>query len=455
MPEVLNGEDPFGMSSSRSFASRIARILAVGAIALAATPQFSASAQTFEEPFDLPSALIYPEDAAEAGFEDYGLVMGWYATPDDMILTVVQDGGDPEQTRSDIEESGIGTSYQLSLHPISEPRDGELYGIAIESTVVQFTDADHASEYLETIMTAIPGDDYELVDEISELGDESMYISYQFEPGEQSPQAENTVDIGIRVGDVIGAVTLRGLGDGIEIDLDQAQDMAEVLAAKLENLVQGHGTGMENVPDLSLIMPDYYNDVLCVCRIQYIIYGGEAIDLAYRADEMEARQGLVEDYSVRAQFYALIKPATRNEKDRDPSLRVRVTRFDQRADAAVYIEEAPTWMSEFPEQPRPITVTDVIADFGEVDGYDSSIALGYETEGSETGAPLEGVVMLVQNGRYVFEVSLDGHEAPELDVLLDVVAQLEACMEEACVTSEDVPASVMDYFIAQAEIANT
>ncbi|CAN5628398.1 hypothetical protein BH09CHL1_BH09CHL1_12860 [soil metagenome] len=442
------------MSSSRSLASRIARILAVGAIALAATPQLSTSAQTFEEPFDLPSALIYPEDAAQAGFEDYGLVMGWYATPEDLILTVTQSGEDPEETRAAIEETGMGTMYQLSLHPISEPRDGELYGIAIESTVAQFTDADHASDGLETIMTAIPGDDYELVEELDELGDESMYVAYQNEAGELSPQVENTVDIGIRVGDVVGAVTLRGLGEGIEIDLEQAQEMAEVLAAKLENLVQGHGTGMENVPDLSLIMPDYFNEVLCVCRIQYMIYGGEAIDLAYRADEMEARQGLAEDYGVRAQLYALIKPATRNEEDRDPSLRVRVTRFDQRSEAAVYIEEASTWMSEFPEHPQPIAVTEVIADYGDVDGYDSSIALGYETEGSETGAPLEGAVMLVQNGRYVFEVSLDGHEAPELDVLLDVVAQLEACMDEACVTSTDVPESVMDYFIEQAEIAN-
>jgi hypothetical protein len=185
-----------------------------------------------------------------------------------------------------------------------------------------------------------------------------------------------------------------------------------------------------------------------------MIYGGEAIDLAYRADEMEARQGLAEDYDVRAQLFALVKPATQNDSDRDLSLRVRVTRFDQRSDAAVYIEEAATWMGEFPEQPQPITVTGVIADYGEVDGYDSSIALGYETEGSVTGAPLVGVVMLVQNGRYVFEVSLDGHVAPELDVLLDVVAQLEACMDEACVTSTDVPESVMDYFIEQAEIAN-
>lgn len=441
------------MSSSRSFASRIARILAVGAIALAATPQLSASAQTFEEPFDLPAALIYPQDAAEAGFEDYGLVMGWYATPDDMVLAAMDAGTEPEEARADIEESGIGTMYQLSLHPISEPRDGELYGIAIESTVVQFETAELASESLETIMTAIPGDDYEVVDEITELGDESLYVSYQMEAGELSPQVENTVDVGVRIGDVIGAVSLRGIGDGIEIDMSQAHEIAEILAAKLENLVQGHGTGMEHVPDLSLIMPDYYNDVLCVCRIQYMIYGGEAIDLAYRADEMEARQGLAEDYGVRAQLYALIKPATRNEEERDPSLRVRVTRFDQRSDAAVYIEEAATWMSEFPEHPQPLTVTEVVADYGEVDGYDSSIALGYETVGSETGVPLEGVVMLVQDGRYVFEISLDGHEAPELDVLLDVVAQLEACMDEACVTSTDVPESVMDYFIDQAELA--
>lgn len=440
------------MLSSRSFVGRVGRILLLGAFALSFTPSLDAIAQE-PEPLDYPAALIYPEDAAQAGFEDYGMVMGWYSTPEEMIFAVVSQGGDEEQTRDDIESSGIRASYQMSLHPISEPRDGELHGIAIESTVVQFDSAELASESLETLITAIPGEDYEVIDTLPELGDESLYVSYQMDAGEMSPQVENTVDLGIRVGDVVGSVMLRGLGEDIEIDLDQAEQIAQILEEKLLGLVEGDLVGAAKAPNLSQVMPDYFNDVLCVCRIQYMIYGGEAVDLAYRADEMEARQALAENYDIQAQFYTLLKPMTRNEPDNDPSVRIRVTRFNQASDAALYVEDAPVWMQDFPEQMKPFENVETAIEYGDLDGYDSAIVLSYETEGDRTGAPLEGTALYVQEGRYVFEVSLDGHEAPDVDVLLDVVHQLEGCLEEACVTTDDVPPSVMDYFIEQAEIA--
>lgn len=440
------------MRSPRTVAGRIGRILAVCAFALTVAPSLPVSAWE-PEPLDYPAALIYPEDAARAGFDDYGLVLGWYVTPEDMILSVVNQGVDEDEVRAEIEASGIRASYHASLHPITEPKDGELHGIAIESAVVQFDSEELASGALETLVTAIPGDDYDVVTELPELGDESFYISYQLEPGQLSPQAENTVEMGIRIGDVLGSVVLRGLGERIEIDLDQAEQMAEILEEKLGALVDGDPVGTAKAPNLSQIMPDYYNDVLCVCRIQYMIYGGEAIDLAYRADELEARQQLAEDYGIQSQFYLLMKPATRNDAENDPSLRIRVTRFNRANDAAAYVESAPDWMQDFPEQPRAFENVQAAIEYGDVDGYESAIALSYETEGDYTGAELEGTALYVQDGRYVYEVSLDGLAAPEIDALLDVVDQLEGCRENACVTTDEVPESVMDYFIEQAEIA--
>jgi hypothetical protein len=451
MPEVLNGEDRIEMRSPGSFVCRAARILATGAFALTLIPSLPAAAEALDAP-DYPAALIFPGDAAQAGFDDYGLVMGWYTTYDDMLLTMLNQGYEEDEAIENLDQTGIEVTYQASLHPISEPRDGQLHGIAIESTIYQFVDEEHAGDMLDDILTVYAEDDYDELDDMPELGDGSFSIAYDLEPNVSSIQEEHLVETAIRVGDVVGVVTLRGLGEGIEIDLDQAEQIAVVMEDKLFGLIDGDLVGSAEAPNLSQMMPDYFNFALCVCRLQYTIYGGEAIDMAYRADTQEALEGLVDDYGVQSQLFALIKPATESEPINEPSLRVKITQFARSSDAAAYVEDAPDWMQDFPESLQPFENVETAIDYGDVEAYESAVVLNYETTGGVTGAELEGMVMLVQDGRYVYEVSLDGYVGPELDALLDIVDQLEACSDGSCTREQHVTESLMDFFIAQFDV---
>jgi hypothetical protein len=451
MPEVLNGEDRTAMRSPRSFARRAARIFTAGAFALTLIPSLPAAAAQPDAP-DYPAALILPDDAAQAGFDDYGLVMGWFTTYDDMLLRLLNQGYDEDEAIESLEQTGIATTYQASLHPISEPRDGELHGIAIESAIYQFVDEDHAVDMLDDVLTVYAEDGYEELDDMPELGDGSYSIAYDLEPNVSSVQEEHLIETSIRVGDVVGVVSLRGLGEGIEIDADQAEQIAEVLEDKLIGLIDGDLVGSAKAPNLSQMMPDYFNFALCVCRLQYTVYGGEAIDMAYRGDTQEALDGLVDDYGVQSQLFALIKPATDYDPADDPSLRVKITRFSKSSDAEAYVEDAPVWMQDFPESLQPFENVETAVDYGDVDGYESAVVLDYETTGSLTGEELEGMAILVQDGRYVYEVSLDGYVAPELDALLDIVAQLEVCSDGSCVNEQQVTESLMNFFAGQFDV---
>ena len=436
------------MRSPGSFTRRALCMLAVCVIALTAVPAFPSAARVPEAP-DYPAGLIFPDDAAQAGFDDYGLVMGWFLTYDDILLQMLNEGVDEDDAIEQLDETGVEITYQASLHPISEPRDGQLHGIAIESTILQFVDEEHAEDNLDDIVTTYASDGYEELEDMPQFGDGSMSIAYDLDAGVASVQEEHLIETAIRVGDVVGIVSLRGLGEGIEIDPDQAEQIAGVLEGKLIALMNGDLVGSAKAPNLSQMMPDYFNFALCVCRLQYTIYGGETVDMAYRADTQGALDGLVDDYNVQSQLFALIKPETEFDPANEPSLRVKITRFAKSSDAASYVEEAPDWMQDFPESLQPFSNVETAIDYGDVDGYERAVVLSYETTGGLTGADLEGLVMLVQDGRYVYEVSLDGYVAPDLDALLDIVDQLEACSDGSCTREQQVTESLMNFFVEQ------
>ena len=134
------------MPSLHAFKRKALSIAAVGAIAVMLIPT-GVPAQSVSEPLDLPIALLQPADVASSGFDDYGLVMGWTASTEDLAYDMVnRQGYDEADAQRGVEESGIGTIFFQSLHPIATPADGPLTGIAIETSITAFTDTEHAED---------------------------------------------------------------------------------------------------------------------------------------------------------------------------------------------------------------------------------------------------------------------------------------------------------------------
>lgn len=437
----LNGETN-AMPVIHTLAQRFARLAAVGAIATMLIPM-GASAQPVADPLDLPITLLQPGDVAPAGFDDYGLVMGWTANNEDLAWDMVnRQGYDEAEARQEIEDSGMGTIYFQSLHPIAEPSDGELVGIAIETSITAFSDADHAEAGLDFMRLAEKED---MVADPPTIGDYAEMSESDYAAGEMSELPLNAVDVVMRFDHVVARFSL--LGYDSDADQADAVALARIFGNKIEAMMDGDKVGSAYAPELSLMVPTYFNEVACVCRMQYTVVGGEVLPLSYLHGAQVDLEARAEDYGMSSQFYQLVRLAGDGASGgADPSMYVRVSKFATASDAARYVADSPEWVDGgFLNTETPYTNVAEASAADQIDGGDSAVTLSYENV-SFNGDDMHGLIALVQDGRYVYEISIDGYTAPSGSVLQTMVDQLLGCAGGSCTGITDIPDELMAYF---------
>lgn len=430
------------MIAMETFKHKALRIAAVGAIATMLIP-IGASAQPAAQPLDLPITLLQPGDVAPVGFEDYGLVMGWTANNEDLIWDMVnRQGYEEADARQGVEDSGMGTIYFQSLHPIAEPSDGNLVGIAIESSITAFSDTEHAEEGID-FMRIVEEED--LLADPPSIGDYAEISETDYAAGEMSELPLNAVDVVMRFDNVVARFSLLGY----ETDVEQADavELAQIFGDKIEAMMNGEKVGAAYAPELSLMVPTYFEVEACVCRTQYTVVGGEALPLSYLHEaqtDLEERAG---EYGMTAQFYQLVRLVGDSlDGGADPSMYLRVSKFATADDAARYVADSPEWVDgAYLNTETPYTNVAGAGAADQIDGGDSAVTLSYDNV-SANGDDMHGLIALVQDGRYVYEISIDGYTAPDGSVLQTMVDQLLGCADGSCTGITEIPSELMDYF---------
>ncbi len=125
---------------------------------------------------------------------------------------------------------------------------------------------------------------------------------------------------------------------------------------------------------------------------------------------------------------------------------VRVSKFAQADDAARYVAEAPEWVDGgYLNTETPYTNVEELDAADQIAAGDSSMTLSYENV-SFNGDDLQGLIAVVQDGRYVYEISIDGFTAPDTGLLQAMADQLLGCADGSCTEVTEVPAELMTYF---------
>src|SRR5215203_5697497 len=392
---------------------RVLRLAAIGAFALTMIPLYVASAEE-TLPLDLPIALLQPADVASAGYDDYGLVMGWTASTEDLAYDMVnRQGYDEADAQRGVEESGIGTIFFQSLHPIATPADGPLTGIAIETSITAFTDTEHAEDGIDYMRLA---EEEAMVADPPSFGDYTEMSETDYPVGEVSELPLHEIDVVMRFDNIVARFSL--LGYDTEVEQADGAALAEVFGDKVDALINGETIGAVYAPELSLMVPTYFDEGACVCRMQYTVVGGEAVALSYLHDAQRDLQARADEYGMTSQFYQLVRFAgDGGNGGTDPSMYVRVSKFAQADDAARYVAEAPEWVDGgYLNTETPYTNVEELDAADQIAAGDSSMTLTYDNV-SFNGDDLHGLIAVVQDGRYVYEISLDGFTAPDTDLL--------------------------------------
>ncbi len=226
------------MPSLHVFKRKALSIAAVGAIAAILIPT-GVPAQSVSESLDLPIALLQPADVTSAGFEDYGLVMGWTASTEDLAYDMVnRQGYDEADAQRGVEESGIGTIFFQSLHPIATPADGPLVGVAIETSITAFTDTEHAEDGIDYMRLA---EEEAMVADPPSFGDYTEMSETDYPAGEVSELPLHEIDVVMRFDNIVARFSL--LGYDTEVEQADAVALAEVYGDKVDALINGEKIG--------------------------------------------------------------------------------------------------------------------------------------------------------------------------------------------------------------------
>jgi hypothetical protein len=421
---------------------RLLWLAAIGAFTLAMVPLHGASAQA-SLPLDLPITLLQPADVAGAGFDDYGLVMGWIATNEDLTYDMVNRQGYEEvDARQGVEASGMGTIFFQSLHPIATPADGPLVGVAIETSITAFSDTAHAEDGIDFMRLAEPED---MVADPPEIGDYTEMSETEYPAGQVSELPLHEIDVVMRFDNIVARFSL--LGYDSDVEQVDAVALAEVYGGKIDALINGEKIGTTRAPGLSLMIPAYFDEGACVCRMQYTVVGGETVPLSYLHDAQLDLQARVAKFGISSQFYQLVRFAgDGGNGGTDPSMYVRVSKFAQADDAARYVAEAPEWVDGgYLNTETPYTNVKELDAADQVAAGDGSVTLSYENV-SFNGDNLQGLIAIVQDGRYVYEISIDGFTAPDTGLLHVMTDQLLGCADGSCTAITEIPTELMAYF---------
>lgn len=426
------------MNAIISKIKRAARIAATGAVALTFIPVGAGA--TSLEPLDVGAALFMPTDAATLGFEDYGIDSGMIMSPMQFVQRAGLDRVDPDE----LDAIGMTSVVDLMLDPIDgtiPPGAGQL---SFYSMITTYESSELVeSDFESTWSSSELDDEIEILDDEPGFGSDSVMFQEGYESDEDG--TVTIVTISFIYENVEANVSVVGYDETVDPYL--VVSAADIVEEKLESLIDDGEIDRAPVPGLSMRTPRYEGDHLVPGRSHYAIYNGEAVVDAYDVDSAEVLQERADEYGMIGYYASSVEFQLGDEPGADdPLLRPRIASFSNAGDAEEYVEsriEDLAGTGDF-ENIEEIDVPAGIYEDGAV------LALTYEIE--LASGTYEVTRVMVQDGKYVYDLALTGFTAPDLDVVLSMLDDAIDCGQNGCAETLEPPAELMSYFEEQRAI---
>jgi hypothetical protein len=411
---------------------RTTRIAAVGAVALTMLPGSVGAAGT--EPVDLGAVLFMPADAAAIGYDDYGVDLGGLFSVQQLVQKVTPDA---EIDAEEFETYGIEAVTNLILDPIQGTYAEDDPFTSFYSVATLYTDDDAAAVDFDSIRDDYASDDaYEVLDDDAGVGDDSLMVREVYE---EDGRSVTMISIDFVIDNIEAEVSV--IGYDVDVDEEVVADAAAVVESKVTSLLDSGEIDGAPAPNLSLSTPRYEGDDLVAGRSEYAIYDGQAIVSAYDVDTADVLQARAEQYGIVAQYVTSLEFQMGDDLDEtDPLLRPRATLFESAADAERYVENRADDLAE----------TSDVANIEELDvptgTYEDGAITALTYDWSDQFGDYEITRVFVQDGTSVYDLSLTGFTAPDLDVVLSMLDDAVACGQGGCVDTLQPPAELMNWF---------
>ena len=419
--------------------STIVRAIAVVLFAATMLPMTGHAATSRE--IDYSAGLLTPADYALFGYEDYGVDSGRFVSLPQMI----RDSGNPDWDDPMFAEAGIERVYTLFVHPIGGLDEHPGPDINFTSMIFVYDDEETAAESFDEFQDESDDPTATDLDGAPELGDASELTEYIDEWEEDGQTwAYHGLDFSFLMGDISATVSVNGYDD--EADRDDAEAIAEYFFEKLTTLIEDGEVDGSRPPGLDLMVPRYEGVEIMASRSHYCAMDGEVLVHAYDPGADEYTQGLIDDYGLVAGYCNIQKLLIGETPDEFLMLNVEPLRFGRSSGAADYIAST---IDDLTESNDSFEATELDLDELPVEVDEAWV---YTYERSLGDYPVYVTELVVRDGKYVYEIRLGGFEAPELEVLIDVVSDLFYCVDDGFTTTLELPDILADFIELQAEI---
>lgn len=418
---------------------RIGHFVVAGAFALSLVP--GAAGATRDEPLDSGSALLMPNDVATLGYEEYGVNMGSLLSWPQLV---VESDPSAHLDPAEVETHGITSLTTLVLDPVVGVAAADSNGNSFYSSVTTFTTASRAEDDFASVRDQFETDPfYEMLDEDAGVGRDSL----MFESTEEwdSDTTMTSVQISFLVANVQAEVAV-WFYDDAAVDLDLVRAAAEIVEEKLDSLIDSGEIDGLTAPGLSMRTVRYEAVDFVTGRSEYTVFDGEAVMSAGTPELTEALQERADEYGMLAEYTSSLEFQVGDELSMyDPLLRPRVALFEHASDAERYVQER---ADDLTDSPNVFEVEEVDVPSGVyADGAISVVT--YETE-LDWGT-FEMTRLFVQDGRYVYDISLAGPLGPDLEIMFAMLDDTVECGRYGCAETIDPPAELLEYFAEQRE----
>lgn len=418
---------------------RIVRVLALVLFvaAMAPLPGYAAANGTP----DYSAALLMPSDLEELGWEDYGVDSGRMMTLPQML----RDTGNPDWDDPDFLATRIEWVHSLILHPIGGLDENDGADINIVNMIFTYEDDEAADEGFDFFEDESDDPTATDLEDAPELGDDTEMTEYVDTWVENGVTYElHAIDISIRIGNAVAIVALNGFDE--EVDRDDVETIGEFLAEKLEAVIEDGEVDGEPTPGLDTMVPRYGDDAVMVTRSHYCSFGGEVVVHAYDPAADEITQERIDEYDLEASYCGIQKLPLAEDDGDYLILQVEPMKFARKSGAVDYIQA--TIVDDLAEDPdfevEELDVEELPFE------ADEAWMVTYEHD----AGGLETVVteVVVRDGKFVFELRMNGLEAPHLDTLVTLLADVADCYEDACTALLELPDAVTEFLADQIEL---
>jgi hypothetical protein len=416
--------------SAFQFLNRFLRTIVASAFVLSLIPAGGIIAQ--EAQLDLGAALLFPDDISTVGLGDYGVDTGRVISSAELAASQPElFGANQAETATAVEALDLESIHSLSLHPLSYYDGGSsMPGYVIQSSLAAFSDDEHASEAFALFEDESANDTATDLDAPPALGDESEVTEYRIEASDDTEgMPVHELEVSFRAGRVVARVYLTGYD--LEADREIAEELGALLEQKLQEIIN------DGAPGLSLITPRYAADSFQNERTHYSIFGGAALDSTYYPWSSEQNQDAADEYGIISQYHA-----TTTIWDGETyfgTVRAQATRFARADDAERYLNDTLEGMNG---ENGYISAEEIALDTS-IQYGDAAIAYAYVLDQGEGNT--DGVRIVVANGRYVYDVMVDGETTPDLDIAAAVMTDMLGCAEHGCATALEAPSELAAY----------